>query len=287
MATPSAPPRAAVDPRKADKAQRLRAEGEEAERKDQLKKAVEKYGESIELVPDPEITQRIARLTPLADQQEREKKAKQLRQIAKGFEGLGWLDQAAKKYRESLTYVPDPELEAYVVRLEAAAARKARDRAQEQEREERERQDAARRPTPLPPQPAARPATAPSRPVPPAPAPPAPRSQPPSGPAACLVTGVWASPNGGLTFTLRQEGERVTGKKESPFGDQIVSETVQGTFSGQTLRLSWETPIINLVHDNSLTGAMSGDCSSMRVSSTWRRRVDGLSGNADYVLNRR
>ena len=280
----AAPP---VDPKQREKALRLRKEGEAEEAKQKPGKALEKYRESLKLLPDPALEQRMSDLGPLADREKLEQKAKQLRSLGLAMEVLDQPAEAAKKYRESVALVPDPDLECKASQLDALAARQAR------ETHEQERQD--RTPPRTTPPVRTVPSTPPRTP-PPASTVPSPRSTPPSTPppgpgdagGSCSVTGAWVAEGGGSTFFLQQAGSRVTGRKETVSIDgQIAKEDVSGTFSGTELRLAWAMPFINTVLDHTLQGTLSGPCDSMQVTVRYTRRSDGFTSSVSYGVTRR
>jgi hypothetical protein len=79
----------------------------------------------------------------------------------------------------------------------------------------------------------------------------------------------------------------VTGRKESPFADQIVREDVSGSNAGGVLRLSWSTRFGDTATDWKLEATMAGDCGSLRVTERWTWRSDGSGGERSFVAKRR
>jgi tetratricopeptide (TPR) repeat protein len=260
-----------VDPKQREKALRLRREGEAQEAKQKPGKALEKYRESLELLPDPALEQRVRDLGPLAEREELEKKAKRLRALGQAMEILDQPAEAAKKYRESVALIPDPDLERKAGQLEAMAAGQARE---------------PQAPAPqdrTPPRASPPMSTGPTRSSTPAPPP-----QPGTAAASCSATGQWVAEGGGATFFLQQVGSRVAGRKETvSIDEQIAKEDVSGTFSGNELRLAWSMPFLSTVLDHTLQGTMSATCASMQATIRYTRRSDGFSSSVSYEVRRR
>jgi|CXWL01.1.fsa_nt_gi tetratricopeptide (TPR) repeat protein len=269
QAAPEAAPR--IDPKQREKALKLRREGEAEEAKQKPKKAIEKYRESLEVLPDPALEQRVRDLEPLAEREELERKAKRLRDLGRALEGLNQPAAAAKKYRESNELIPDPELERRARKLDAEAGQESGAQqiadVLEAERRALERQLAERRA-------AARPDRTPShRPPPTSPTPRTPTgpNQPPqtqptaTAAGSCSATGEWVIEGGGAILFLQQTGGRVSGRKETvSTGDVFLKENISGTFSGNVLRVAWSIPA-----DQTLLGTMSGTCNSMQITVSY------------------
>ena len=297
-AAPARPPatEVAVDPKKREKALKLRAEGEKEEAKNKLKNAVEKYRKSLQEMSDDALARHVAELEPRAEQQEREKNAKRHADIGYAQEYLGLLSGAIDEFRKSLSYVDDPALTRHIADLE----RRMKAEEQEQRRAEARAAEEARRGgsgassgssgsstgssgTPSsstgstrgrPAEPSAS-APAPSTP------PPAPRSTPiapaPQLPApqrsqACDASGTYEVSGEGVTITFRlsQSGDRLSGTASGAG----LSGSIEATRSG--LNLSFRNS-----DGDTWTGVLAADCSSMMITIT----VDGETNS--LTLSRR
>lgn len=118
---------------------RLRAEAKALQDQGKLREAIAKYRESLTYVPDPALEAYIKQVEAAALKQEaapapsdtvNRDKAAALRAEAKTLQDQGKLREAAAKYRESLRYVPDAALEAFVTQVEAEAATREKAAAQ-------------------------------------------------------------------------------------------------------------------------------------------------------------
>ncbi len=112
----------------AARANQLRAEGAQLQSQKRYAEAIAKYRESLRHVPDKALEQHVAQmeaqLKKQNDQQALQARAKTLRDEGAALQGQNRLREAIAKYRESLRYVPDPQLEAHIRKLEASLAAK-------------------------------------------------------------------------------------------------------------------------------------------------------------------
>jgi tetratricopeptide (TPR) repeat protein len=134
-----------------EKARVLRAEGQALQQQGKLREAIAKYSESLTHVPDAALEAYIAQVEAEAarqeqaakqqaqDEQAKRDRAGQLRAEGQALQQQGKLRDAIAKYRESLTYVTDAALVAYIGQVEAEAAR------QEQAAKQQAQADQAKR----------------------------------------------------------------------------------------------------------------------------------------------
>jgi tetratricopeptide (TPR) repeat protein len=121
--------RLAAEKGKVDTAKRLRDEGEALQGQGRLAEAAAKYRESLKLVPDPALDAHVKALeTRLAQDSEKVDTAKRLRAEGEALQKQGKTAEAVAKYRESLKYVPDANLEGHARMLEAEVAKQAEQR---------------------------------------------------------------------------------------------------------------------------------------------------------------
>lgn len=104
-------------------AKKLRAEGEALQNQDRLEEAVAKYRESLKYLPDPKLEEHIKLIeTKLAEGKNKKQTGERLWQEGRAlYEQNKWSD-ALTKFKESLTYSPDPVHQDYVQKMEAAKA---------------------------------------------------------------------------------------------------------------------------------------------------------------------
>ncbi len=109
-------------------ANQLRAEGARLQNQKRYSEAIAKYRESLRYLPDKALEQHVAQMETLLkkqnDQQVLQARAKTLRDEGATLQGHNRIREAIAKYRESLRYVPDPQLEAHIRKLEASLAAK-------------------------------------------------------------------------------------------------------------------------------------------------------------------
>ncbi len=112
----------------AARAQQLRAEGAQLQNQKRYADAIVKYRESLRYLPDKALEQHIAQLETqvkkLNEQQGAQARAKALRDEGAALQNQKKVREAIAKYHESLKYVPDPQLEAHIRKLEASLAAK-------------------------------------------------------------------------------------------------------------------------------------------------------------------
>jgi len=112
----------------AARANQLRSEGAQLQNQKRYPEAIAKYRESLRYVPDKALEQHVAQmeaqLKTQNDQQARQARAKTLRDEGAALQGQNRIREAIAKYRESLKYVPDPQLEAHIRKLEASLTAK-------------------------------------------------------------------------------------------------------------------------------------------------------------------
>lgn len=110
----------------AARASQLRAEGTQLQNQKRYADAITKYRESLRYLPDKALEQHItqleAQLKKQNDQQAIQARAKALRDEGAALQNQKRYPEAIAKYRESLKYVPDPQLEAHIRKLEASLA---------------------------------------------------------------------------------------------------------------------------------------------------------------------
>jgi tetratricopeptide (TPR) repeat protein len=130
------------DTAKRETARRLRAEGQALQQQGKLREAIAKYRESLTYVPDPALEAYIAQVEAAAAKQDQAAQpsaaqaaqqggakrdtARRLRAEGQALQQQSRLREAIAKYRESLTYVPDPALESYIGQVEAESAKQER-----------------------------------------------------------------------------------------------------------------------------------------------------------------
>jgi hypothetical protein len=107
-------------------AQTLRDEGGHLQQQNRLQEAITKYNQSLQYWPDPKLKEHIASIEgKLRQDQETEARraqAKRLRDEGAALQQQNRIRDAIGKYRESLTYWPDKQLEEHVRKLEASLA---------------------------------------------------------------------------------------------------------------------------------------------------------------------
>jgi hypothetical protein len=86
----------------------------------QLAEAIAAFRQSLELVPDPNLEQYIHTVEQQLALQQRRETAQRLRNEGSALEHDRKIREAIGKYQESLRYVPDKNLEAYIAALEKA-----------------------------------------------------------------------------------------------------------------------------------------------------------------------
>jgi tetratricopeptide (TPR) repeat protein len=106
--------------------QRLNDEGAQLQASGKFKESLIKYTDYQKLCPSPEIENHIKQIqAKIKESEEKEGKkviAKKLRDEATVLQQQNRLKEAIARYRESLTYLPDPDLEKHVKQLEIKAA---------------------------------------------------------------------------------------------------------------------------------------------------------------------
>ncbi|MEN6615957.1 MAG: hypothetical protein ABFD12_05330, partial [Syntrophorhabdus sp.] len=111
-----------------NRAKQLRTEGEQFQKQNKVRDAIAKYKESLKYVPDPALEAHINKLEAQAKKQDEsgaaQARAKALRDEGAKFQTQKKISEAIGKYKESLTYVPDAQLEAHIKKLEASLASK-------------------------------------------------------------------------------------------------------------------------------------------------------------------
>ena len=112
----------------AARAKQLRAEGAQLQNQKRYAEAVAKYRESLRYIPDKALEQHIVQLETQVrkqnEQQAAQARAKALRAEGAVLQNQNRIREAVVKYRESLKYVPDPQLEAHIRKLEVSLAAK-------------------------------------------------------------------------------------------------------------------------------------------------------------------
>jgi len=112
----------------AARANQLRAEGTQLQNQKRYAEAIAKYRESLRYVPDKALEQHVARIEAEVkrqnDQQVLQARAKTLRDEGAALQGQNRIREAIAKYRESLKYVSDPQLEAHIRKLEVSLSAK-------------------------------------------------------------------------------------------------------------------------------------------------------------------
>ncbi len=107
-------------------AQALRDQGAQLQQQNRLQDAIARYNQSLQFWPDPKLKEHIAalqaKLNEAQDAEARKAQAKKLRDEGAGFQQQNRIREAIGKYRESLTYWPDKQLEEHVRKLEASLA---------------------------------------------------------------------------------------------------------------------------------------------------------------------
>jgi tetratricopeptide (TPR) repeat protein len=108
------------------KARQLRDEGAKLQQQNRVVDAVSRYNESLTYWPDPKLREHITALEAKQKEGQAEEskkaRAKQLRDEGYALQQQSRLKEAVAKYRESLSYWPDPQLEKYVKDIEARMA---------------------------------------------------------------------------------------------------------------------------------------------------------------------
>ncbi|MHB8111689.1 MAG: hypothetical protein ACYDHW_16825, partial [Syntrophorhabdaceae bacterium] len=109
-------------------AKQLRSEGEQLQKQNKIREAVAKYKESLKYMPDPALQGHIATLETQVEKQDEQQAAKTraiaLREEGAQFQSRNKVREAVAKYKESLKYMPDPQLEAHIRKLEASLTTK-------------------------------------------------------------------------------------------------------------------------------------------------------------------
>jgi tetratricopeptide (TPR) repeat protein len=105
-------------------AQTLRDQGAQLQQQNRLQDAIAKYSQSLQLWPDPKLQEHIAalqaKLKEAQDAEARKAQAKRSRDEGAGFQQQNRIREAINKYRESLTYWPDNQLDEHVRKLESS-----------------------------------------------------------------------------------------------------------------------------------------------------------------------
>ena len=108
------------------KAQQLREEGAVLQQQNRVADAVARYNESLTYWPDPKLREHIAALETKQkegrEQDVRKARAKQLRDEGYALQQQNRVKEAVTKYKESLSYWPDAQLEKYIKDLETKIA---------------------------------------------------------------------------------------------------------------------------------------------------------------------
>ena len=107
-----------ADEERLARAKLLRGEGIELQKQGRPDEALKKYRESLESKPDPELKAYADQLeTLLLSEKERKEKAAGFRAEGIALQKVGRNAEAIEKYRQSLSYRKDPQLEAHVKKL--------------------------------------------------------------------------------------------------------------------------------------------------------------------------
>jgi tetratricopeptide (TPR) repeat protein len=286
---------------KRETAQRLREEGAALQKAGKLRDAVGKYRESLAYVPDPAMEAYIAQVEAAAVKQEQAAQQAQLdaqknaaaqaeaakqaaaagaqkerdaqARLATGQrlrkEGIalqqqGKYREAAAKYRESLPYIPDPELEKIIGQLEAEAARREQAAEQARRAEDARRADEARRAEDA--RRAEEKRRAEERPA------------PPPAKTGCDIAGRYEGRNADGTFwmTLRPSGTDLVGIMETDDAENDKIE-MRGSINGKSFRMEASFEDVRLT----ATGTVADDCRSVRVSIT------AFGDTVEYTLVRK
>ena len=100
-------------------AQELRNQAQTQQQQGRIPEAIAGYKQSLVLWPDPELQTFVTQLEKgWAEQQSRKARAQELRNQAQALQQQGRIAEAIAGYRQSLSIWPDPDLEAFVRRLE-------------------------------------------------------------------------------------------------------------------------------------------------------------------------
>jgi len=107
-------------------AQTLREEGAQLQQQNRLQDAIAKYNQSLQFWPDQKLKEHVAsiegKLRQDQEAEQRKAQAKRLRDEGAGLQQQNRIREAIGKYRESLTYWPDKQLEDHVRKLESSLA---------------------------------------------------------------------------------------------------------------------------------------------------------------------
>lgn len=228
-------------------------------------------------VSQAQVTGAAAQAAGATREQQNRATAQRLRSEGQALQSRGQLREAVEKYRESLRYVPDAALEAYIVQVLAVA----------------DKQDAARREanakaTQTPPartEPPVRttpPPTAPppARPTPPDPPPSRPDPPPPPRPtpAACTVAGDYGGRNDDGAFTMRVRADGDTLRFHfSPDDEEGEAIEFEATLDGRAFKASAKVESETLA----VSGDFGADCQSMRLT------VAAFGLDVTYTLTRK
>ena len=108
------------------KAQQLRDEGAALQQQNRVADAIARYNESLKYWPDPRLKEHIAALEAKQKegqtQESKKARAKQSRDEGYALQQQNRIKEAVTKYKESLSYWPDPQLEKYVKDIEMKTA---------------------------------------------------------------------------------------------------------------------------------------------------------------------
>ena len=100
-------------------AQELRNQAQALQQQGRIPEAIAGYKQSLVLWPDPDLQNFVTQLERgWAEQQARKARAQELRNQAQALQQQGRIAEAIAGYRQSLAIWPDPDLEAFVRRLE-------------------------------------------------------------------------------------------------------------------------------------------------------------------------
>jgi tetratricopeptide (TPR) repeat protein len=100
-------------------AQALRSQAQAQQQQGRIPEAIAGYKQSLALWPDPQLQAFVTQLEQVwVERQARQSQAQQMRNQAQALQQQGRVAEAIARYRQSLSIWPDPELEAFVRRLE-------------------------------------------------------------------------------------------------------------------------------------------------------------------------
>ena len=222
-------------------AQTLRDQGAQLQQQNRLQDAIAKYNQSLQLWPDPKLKEHIAalqaKLKEAQDAEARKAQAKRLRDEGAGFQQQNRIREAINKYRESLAYWPDKQLEEHVRKLESSLT-----------------------------------AVAPPPPTPPVVPPVGPTAVPPVEPPRSLDGTYSGQISGAASGTIQMTvtGDRTTGTINGTYqGDRFA-----GSWSGTLNRATGDLQgvLTGDVSGYAFTGSITGRIQGAQVNGTWNAR---------------